>query len=92
MLALVATAAFVGGGVALAKSIGGGPGPDWLVGTARDDTLRGFGGADVMRAKGDKDVANGGLAATSWRAVSAGTACGPDRATTSYAAIWGGTV
>jgi Ca2+-binding RTX toxin-like protein len=47
-------------GVALAVTKIGGAGPNRLVGTAENDTLRGIGGADELIGRGDSDRLFGG--------------------------------
>ena len=47
-------------GVALAVAKIGGAGPNRLVGTAENDTLRGIGGADELIGRGDSDRLFGG--------------------------------
>ena len=50
------------GGVALAKTFTGGPGPNEISGTNRADTIRGLGGNDRLSGRGgdDKIYGNGG--------------------------------
>jgi Ca2+-binding RTX toxin-like protein len=60
MLAVMGLMVMAFAGVALAVTKTGDAGPNRLVGTAENDTLRGRGGADTIIGKGDSDRLYGG--------------------------------
>src|SRR5919112_2844311 len=60
LLAVMGLMVMAFAGVALAVTKTGDAGPNRLVGTAENDTLRGRGGADTIIGKGDSDRLYGG--------------------------------
>ena len=58
--ASVLAAAILTGGVALAATITGTPGPDTINGTPEGDTIRALGGDDTVNGRGGDDVIEGG--------------------------------
>jgi Ca2+-binding RTX toxin-like protein len=60
LLAVMGLMVMAFGGVALAVTKTGDAGPNRLVGTAENDTLRGLGGADELVGNGDSDRFFGG--------------------------------
>ena len=60
LLAVMGLMVIAFAGVALAVTKTGDAGPNRLVGTAENDTLRGRGGADTIIGKGDSDRLYGG--------------------------------
>jgi Ca2+-binding RTX toxin-like protein len=60
LLAVMGLMVMAYAGVALAVTKTGDAGPNRLVGTAENDTLRGRGGADTIIGKGDSDRLYGG--------------------------------
>ncbi len=60
MLAVMGPMVMAFAGVALAVTKTGDNGPNTLVGTAENDTLRGLGGADELIGRGDSDRLFGG--------------------------------
>jgi Ca2+-binding RTX toxin-like protein len=60
LLAVIGLMVMAFAGVALAVTKTGDAGPNRLVGTAENDTLRGRGGADTIIGKGDSDRLYGG--------------------------------
>jgi Ca2+-binding RTX toxin-like protein len=60
LLALMGLMVMAFAGVALAMTKTGDAGPNRLVGTAENDTLRGLGGADTLIGRGDSDRLFGG--------------------------------
>jgi Ca2+-binding RTX toxin-like protein len=87
MLAVMGLMVMAFAGVALAVTKTGNSGPNRLVGTAENDTLRGLGGADELIGRGDSDRLFGGSGRDLINARERGEAeddhvdCGPGRDT-----------
>jgi Ca2+-binding RTX toxin-like protein len=63
LVAVVGLVVMASAGTALAVAKGGDAGPNRLVGTAENDTLKGRSGADTIVGKGDSDRLYGGRGA-----------------------------
>ncbi|MDQ3862327.1 MAG: hypothetical protein M3317_02265 [Actinomycetota bacterium] len=87
LLAVMGLTVMAFAGVALAVTKTGDAGPNRLVGTAENDTLRGVGGADELIGRGDSDRLFGGSGRDLINARERGRAegdrvdCGPGRDT-----------
>ena len=87
LLAVMGLMVMAFAGVALAVTKTGDAGPNRLVGTAENDTLRGLGGADELIGRGDSDRLFGGSGRDLINARERGEAeddlvdCGPGRDT-----------
>src|SRR5215212_1357045 len=87
LLAVMGLMVMAFAGVALAATKTGDAGPNRLVGTAENDTLRGLGGADELIGRGDSDRLYGGGGRDQINARERGEAegdqvdCGRDRDT-----------